>query len=100
MISILSSCDPVSSMDANIKNSTSENISIIFSSSDVSLNKVLLLDPDSMVLFQEGFSTTGSVLAPSLVEYDSVYIRNDANEILKVFKEITAGKNIFNVDND
>jgi len=31
-------------------------------------------------------------------DYDSIYIENSSNEILKVFKADTPGKNIYNVD--
>ncbi len=77
MISILSSCDPTSSMDANIKNSTSQNLSIIFSSSDVSLNETFQIDPNETILFQDGFSIGDSVLEPRLTAYDSIYIKNE-----------------------
>ena len=98
MISILSSCDPTSSMDANIKNSTSQNLSIIFSSSDVSLNETFQIDPNETILFQDGFSIGDSVLEPRLTAYDSIYIKNESNEIVKVYKQNTEGKNIYNVD--
>ncbi len=98
LISFCVSCDPVSSMDANIKNSTSNNFSIVFASSISELNKILELEPSTTGLFQDGFSTTGSVLEPSLIDYDSVYIMNDANEILKLYKPGTEGKNIFNIE--
>lgn len=98
MISILSSCDPTSSMDANIKNSTSQNLSIIFSSSDVSLNETFQIDPNETILFQDGFSVGDSVLEPRLTAYDSIYIKNESNEIVKVYKQNTEGKNIYNVD--
>jgi hypothetical protein len=98
MISILSSCDPTSSMDANIKNSTSQNLSIIFRSSDVSLNETFQIDPNETILFQDGFSVGDSVLEPRLTAYDSIYIKNESNEIVKVYKQKTEGKNIFNVD--
>ena len=98
MISILSSCDPTSSMDANIKNSTSQNLSIIFNSSDVSLNETFQIDPNETILFQDGFSIGDSVLEPRLTAYDSIYIKNESNEIVKVYKQNTEGKNIYNVD--
>ncbi len=98
MISILSSCDPTSSMDANIKNSTSQNLSIIFNSSDVSLNETFQIDPNETILFQDGFSIGDSVLEPRLTAYDSIYIKNESNEIVKIYKQNTEGKNIYNVD--
>ncbi len=98
LISVCVGCDPVSSMDANIKNSTSDNLSIVFASSIPELHKTLELEPNATSLFQDGFSTTGGALEPTLIDYDSVYIMNPANEILKIYKRDTEGKNIYNVE--
>ncbi len=95
---IFTGCDPVSLMDANIENTTTQPLSITFVTSGVP-EETLVLDPAETVLFQESMSTTGSFLEPYLVEFDSIYIENDASEILKVFKPNTAGKNIYNVEN-
>lgn len=93
-------CDPTSVMEANIVNLTRVNLSITFASQSLDLSKTLQVQPNGTVLFQEGFSTTGGFLEPSLMAYDSVYITNNANEILKVFKENDPGKNIYNVPED
>ncbi|MFY0631805.1 MAG: hypothetical protein JXR05_15675 [Flavobacteriaceae bacterium] len=97
LLSVLSSCDPVSTMDANILNSTSESISLVLVSS-VEPNETFQIAPNETILFREGFSTTGNFLKPELIEYDSIYIQNESNEVLKVFKENTAGKNIYKID--
>ena len=95
---IFTGCDPVSLMDANIENTTTQRLSITFVTSGVP-EETLVLDPAETILFQESMSTTGSFLEPYLVEFDSIYIENEASEILKVFKPTTAGKNIYNVEN-
>lgn len=96
-LSILASCDKSSMMDANINNSTSQDLIIIFVSSTQS-SKIYQIKPNETILFQDDFSSTGGFLKPSLVQYDSIFIQNAANEILKIFKENTDGKNIYNVD--
>ncbi len=95
---IFSACDPVSDMEANIENLTNQRLTIDFISLDEDFDKTLQLSPNEIVLFQEGFDVGGTFLQPSLVEYDSVVIKNQAEEILRVYKENDPGKNIYNVD--
>lgn len=94
---MLSSCDPVSDMEANIENLTSENLTIEFISSEVSLNKTLQIAPNEIKLFQEGFDIGSTYLEPSLIDYDSVVVKDQAQEILKIYKANEAGKNIYNI---
>ncbi|NND79194.1 MAG: hypothetical protein HKN53_04790 [Maribacter sp.] len=98
LILIFSSCDPVAIMEADIENLTSQRITIDFVSSNEGLSKTLQIPPYEIVLFQEGFDVGGTFLQPSLVEYDSVLIKNQAEMILRVYKENDTGKNIFNTD--
>lgn len=91
------SCDPVSDMEANIENLTSESLTIEFISSEVSLNKTLQIAPNEIKLFQEGFDIGSTYLEPSLIDYDSVLIKNQAQEIVKIYKPNEAGKNIYNI---
>ena len=95
--SMLLSCDPVSDMEANIENLTSETLSIEFISADESLNINLQIAPEEIKLFQESFDIGSTFLEPSLVEYDSVVVKNQAEEILKVYKANDTGKNIYNI---
>ncbi|QLG43927.1 hypothetical protein [Costertonia aggregata] len=97
IVFILVSCDPVSSMDANIKNSTSQNLSIQFVTS-TGTSETIRITSDETLLFREGMSTTGGFLEPSLIEFDSIYIVSESNEVLKIFKQDTDGKNIYNID--
>ncbi|MEQ9308965.1 MAG: hypothetical protein RLN90_05880 [Balneolaceae bacterium] len=98
LIFIFTSCDPVSDMEATIQNLTSQEITIDFISSNDDFSKTLRISPNEMVLFQEGFDVGGSFLEPSLIEYDSVVIKNQLDMILKIYKENDSGKNIFNTD--
>ena len=99
LISVLfSSCDPVAQMEANIENLTSDSLKIEFVSFDESMNKILEIAPNGIELFQEGFDIGDDFIEPSLIEYDSVVITNQADNILKVFKPDDTGKNIYNID--
>ena len=95
---LFSSCDPTSTMKANIQNLTSESLKIEFASFDTTLNKKLEIDPNQTQLFQEGFDVGSIYIEPSLTEYDSVVIKNQANKILKVYNPNDTGKNIYNID--
>lgn len=97
-ILILSSCDPVSTLEANITNLTAENLTIEFISPDESSSKIIQIASGEMELFQEGFDIGGTYLEPSLIDYDSVVIKNQAGQILKVYKESDAGKNIYTIN--
>lgn len=94
--STLLSCDKSTMMEANIKNATSQALIITFASSSEG-TRTEMLNPDKIRLFQDGFSSTGGFLEPSLAAFDSVYIENEDRELLKVFKPNSTGKNIYNV---
>lgn len=98
MIPIFFSCDPLAQMEANIENLTAKKLSVVFMSSDSSISKTLEIDPNQNVFFQEGFDIGNTYLEPYLSEYDSVVIKNQADEILKVYKRNDVGKNIYNID--
>lgn len=97
IISLCISCDPVSVMDADITNATSQPLSVVFVPTSGS-QETFQLEANETVLFQEGMSTTGGFLEPSLVEFDSVYIINSSNDILIVYKQNTEGKNIYAIE--
>ncbi|WP_350289537.1 hypothetical protein [uncultured Croceitalea sp.] len=96
LLSMLS-CDPVSDLEANIENLTSEALTIEFVSSIEELRKTLEVAPNEIELFQEGFDIGSTFLEPSLVDYDSVVVKNQAEQILKVYKPNSSGKNIYNI---
>lgn len=98
-ISLLSSCDPTAVMDANIRNATSQGLSVQFFSS-VGSDTTLVVGAYETVLFQEGFDIGATYLEPRLEDFDSVHIVNSSEDILKVFTRATPGKNIFNVKED
>ncbi len=97
---IFSGCDPVSDMEANIENLTNQGLIIDFVSLNEDFDKTLQLSPNEIILFQEGFDVGGTFLEPSLEEYDSVVVKNQVGEILRVYKESDPGKNIYNIDDD
>nr|WP_299339755.1 hypothetical protein [Allomuricauda sp.] len=93
------SCDPVSDMEADISNTTSQNLSIRFVSSTFAEDtKTLEIESGETILFQQATSTTGSFLEPSLIQFDSIYIQDTSEEVLKIFKPDTPGKNIYDID--
>ncbi|MFT0715573.1 hypothetical protein [Flagellimonas lutimaris] len=98
LLLIFLSCDPTSQMEANIENLTSQNLSVVFVSSDFSLGKTFQIAPGQIVLSQEGYDVGSTFLKPSLMEYDSVIIKNQVNETIKVYKRNDSSKNIYNVD--
>ena len=93
------SCDPVSDMEADISNTTSQNLSISFVSSVlIEDNKTFEITSEETVRFQQATSTIGSFLKPSLTQYDSIYIQSSSDEILKIFKPNSNGKNIYDIE--
>lgn len=98
IILIFSSCDPVSTLEANITNLTTENLTIEFISADESSSKIIQIASGEMELFQKSFDIGGTYLEPSLIDYDSVVIKNQAGQILKVYKESDARKNIYTIN--
>ena len=94
---ICASCDPVSDMEANIENLTGQSLVVDFISTDPSFDKTLQIPSGEIVLFQEGLDIGSTFLEPSLVEYDSVVILNQKQEVLRIYKENDSGKNIYNV---
>lgn len=100
LIFLFVNCDPVSDMEATIENLTSQELNINFISINESLNKSLQILPNESALFQEGFDVGNTFLQASLIDYDSVVVRNSSDAILKIYKENNPGKNIYNVNDD
>lgn len=98
VISVFYGCDSGESMEVFIINSSSEIVKVNFVSSGISeLNKSLEIDSNQQELYIEYQSGTSGVFL-TFVDNDSIYIQNASNDVLKVFKEDTTGKNIYNVD--
>ena len=91
------SCDPVSCTEEIISNSTGSDLYVNFISSDVSFNNEVFIEKQSRKTIGQVECGLGGVLVNYSI-YDSIYIKNSSNEILKVFKEDTTGKNIYNID--
>lgn len=103
LIFIFSSCDPGESMEYKIENNTNLDIKIYFVSKfiypDLTDNaKVESISSMNSYIDNSGSTPRLGQSIFSLVEHDSIYITNSSNEILKVFKEDTGGKNIYNID--
>ena len=95
---IIFSCDTGESMEAIIINSSSQKVEVNFVSSEIDeLNKSLEIDSNQQGLYVEFQSGTSGVFL-TFVDNDSIYIQDSLDETLKVFKQDTPGKNIYNVD--
>lgn len=99
IISLFIGCDPSDSLEANIVNKTSQDFSIEFVSSDFSeINSSLLVKGNETETYSyiDKVGTRTNLLYFN--DFDSIYIQNSSNEILKLYKASTPGKNIYNVD--
>ena len=86
-------------MEANIQNLTNEDLIIEFVSFDQAFGKTLVIPTSETRLFEALSSVTGNtILEPYLIDYDSVVVKNNAEQILKVYKPNDTGKNIYNID--
>ena len=94
---IFSGCDPLAEMEANVENATSKSVTLVFVSSFPELDTVFQVLPNEKVLVQEGFDIGNTYLEPYFTDYDSIFITNSSNEVLKVYKADTPGKNLYNV---
>lgn len=94
---LLMNCDPYSIMDADIRNSTSQNLTLYSFRTDSSYNQSFRIDAGEKIRFQEGMSSTGSFHEPYLEDADSLVLKNDADEVLRVYKPDDTGKNIYNI---
>lgn len=96
---ILSSCDPNICTEEVIKNNTDSDLSINFITKDTLLainDRIILNNKSSSFRGGEECALGGIVLNYSI--YDSIYLTDTSNKILKVFKEDTPNKNIYNID--
>ncbi|MCF6213269.1 MAG: hypothetical protein L3J45_04505 [Flavobacteriaceae bacterium] len=96
-IILLYSCDPGFCSDYIIKNNSSINIKLIFvgktnDSKKISTKKEISLYGGAKC----GMGSSSPVLY--LKDNDSIYITNTSDEILKIYKQNTVGKNIYNAD--
>ncbi|NRB61017.1 MAG: hypothetical protein HRU50_13890 [Winogradskyella sp.] len=94
---VFCSCDPVSDMEADIENLTTQDLILEFISVDQNLSKTLAIPIEETRRFQEAFDVGNDFLEPSLIEYDSVVVKNSIDQILKIYKPDSSGKNIYNI---
>ena len=100
---IIYGCDTGESLVSEIENKTSIDIKIYFVSKFIYPNLVgnaKVVRITSMNSFIDNSRTTphlGQAIL-SFVEHDSIYITDSSNKLLKVYREDTPGKNIYDVD--
>lgn len=97
-ITIFCSCDPIADMEANIKNLTNQDLIIEFVSFDQDLSKTLVIPKNETRLFESVSEIGNTFLEPRLIEYDSVVVKNNEKQILKVYKPNDIEKNIYNIE--
>ncbi|MCH7407137.1 hypothetical protein [Belliella aquatica] len=97
-IIIFCSCDPIADMEANIKNLTNQDLIIEFVSFDQDLSKTLVIPKNETRLFESVYEIGNTFLEPRLIEYDSVVVKNNEKQILKVYKPNDIEKNIYNIE--
>ena len=97
LLFLMFSCDPVESLEANILNNTSQDLKAIFVLLEASnFNETFEIESNNVKIIFEFGGVGDANLA--FHDYDSIYITNTSNEVLKVYKADTPGKNIYNVD--
>jgi hypothetical protein len=95
-IIFLYSCDPGNCSDYIVKNNSSINIKLIFVRKTNDSEKIFTKKEIS--IWGGVKCSTGGATILYLNNYDSIYITNMSDKILKVYKENTSGKNIYNID--
>lgn len=100
---LVSSCDTSESLEYRIENNIDLDLKIYFVSSFIYPNLVdnsRVEEIPSMDSFKDSSESTPGLgqAVFSFIEHDSIYITNDSNEVLKIYKEDTPGKNIYNVN--
>nr|WP_298995137.1 hypothetical protein [uncultured Allomuricauda sp.] len=101
---VLLACDPSESIETVFENQSSQNIKISFVSHTLLKNlsnntEFLDVGLENEETYQRFTYVTdiGKVFL-TFQEFDSIYITNTSNQVLKIFKPDTPGKNIYNVD--
>ncbi len=96
-ILFLCSCDPDACSEYLIKNSTNLDLNLTFI--EKKEIKEVNIEKQYVVNFIEHNCDTGGAPLLYLYNYNSIYL-SKGNEILKVWKPDTKGKNIYNIDKD
>jgi hypothetical protein len=91
------SCDPIPCTEEVLLNNSNKNLIVNYRSSDTSFNKQISINKNSSSTVGEIACGMGGVVVNYSI-YDSVYIVNTENKVIKVYKKNTIGKNIYNVD--
>ena len=104
LLCLMVSCDPEYSLDAIVKNKTSTDLKVHFVSADrfstlPNNTKILTIASGRYDYYMSlPPEIGGRDYMPPFTDHDSIYITNTSNEVLKVYKVDTPGKNIYNID--
>ena len=99
IILIALSCDPGNSLGASFLNSSEQDLSVVFSSSEYPhLNQSLLVYKKQKKTYAQVDKKGTITNILTFIDFDSIYITDTSNKVLKVYKEDTPGKNIYDVD--
>lgn len=98
LTTFFTSCDLSQDLEVLISNRTNQDLNIHFVSS-IDDSKIVQIKSMSKVFYIEGNGNNSlGGIAFTFAQFDSIYIENLSNEIVKVFKEDTTGKNIYDID--
>ncbi|GLB51401.1 hypothetical protein NBRC110019_04400 [Neptunitalea chrysea] len=96
LVTLLTGCDPEKCSSFHLANYSETNVNIYFVSQDTIIFKNIY--QDSKIPFGSKYCDMGGGSILYMALYDSIYITDFSNNILKVYKEDTPGKNIYNID--
>lgn len=97
---LFTSCDPVVVLEADIENLRSQDLLVEFVSAKQNLGLTLEIPALETRRFQ-AYSEIGiALLEPSLAEFDSVVIRNQHHQILRIYRPTDRGRNIYTIQQD
>ncbi|KAB7528422.1 hypothetical protein F8C76_11195 [Flagellimonas olearia] len=92
---VLYACDTEQCSSYFIENKLEMNIELTFVGE--SLQKLMINEGKGVQFGETGCDMGGAPLLYLRV-YDSIYVRDASNNILKVYKQETPGRNIYNID--
>lgn len=97
VVFFLLSCDPNICSEVNINNNLNLKLNLNFINKDKSFSDDVFHVYEKSDVSIESVCSFGPLVLDYTV-YDSIYISDASNNILKVYKEDTPGKNIYNID--
>lgn len=101
---LLYSCDPNECLETKLFNRSNSNLEINFVSHTIleklhNNKETLKIESNNWITYEKINVDNGLGRAGlSLIDFDSIYLSKD-NEILKIWKPETTGKNIYDIEN-